>query len=669
MKLWKILLATMIALVLVCAVAMAEDCAHDWTSSYTDGYTTTKHSATQHVTVGVDHQICKKCEETREIPTAEVYKDHEFVFVETVDPTCEKVGYNTFKCIYCGAEKNETMKPATGHSPVVSYVAATCKTLPVKVTACQYCNEVFEEMEYGEKAKCAYEVKGTVAPTCDEDGYNVYICKWCGDEKHFDIKPAAHKWVAGDKVAPTCTEKGYTNYACSVCDETAKFDYTNAKHDKVNHAKVEATCGTPGHWDYVSCKGCDVLWTSAGVVVKWADLVIPVNANLHEYNEYNGWYTTKPATCTLNGEEAINCIHCGHKVTRVIETKGHTYGKASDLSKSAKGVVNGIGYVTKATTCTEDGEGWLECKVCHEQTKQVTIPARGHAWGTWSYTGRATCTEDQTATRKCGWDGAHTETKVIAKATGHAWQVLTGTEPTCDKDGKVTRYCPACNTKEENKKIAALGCDYTKVVNVVASTCTEKGYTVVTCSRCEKDTKNVNYKDALGHAYTWVTTPATPSANGKSEYTCDNCGHVADTKTVKYTKWYYNNTMTSDGPSTRELVGGNDWYRVTPVDLTVDGVYTYDLVASNKYVVGTVTITVNAGTLTVSYKAKADVDVKDESLLIYTSKENLAAGSAVTAPVGSAINIAETFGAETQVLVSLILTGDYDAAGKELASK
>ena len=144
---------------------------------------------------------------------------------------------------------------------------------------------------------------------------------------------------------------------------------------------------------------------------------------------------------------------------------------------------------------------------------------------------------------------------------------------------------------------------------------------------------------------------------------CDSCGYVKYVAPVA-TKFYYNNTMTSFGPTTRELVGGNDWYRVTPVDLSVDGVYTYDLIASNRYVVGTVTITVNAGALTVDYKVAAGhVNVKDEALLIYASKADLAEGKAVTANVGDAINTAETFGADTKVIVSLILVGDYNAIG------
>ena len=130
-------------------------------------------------------------------------------------------------------------------------------------------------------------------------------------------------------------------------------------------------------------------------------------------------------------------------------------------------------------------------------------------------------------------------------------------------------------------------------------------------------------------------------------------------------EYLYNNTMSSYGPTTRELVGGNDWYRVTPVDLSIDGVYTYDLIASNRYVVGTVTIKVEAGELTVTYAVTArPCTVKKEELKIYASKADLAAGNAIDAKIGEGI----TFGEDTKVIVSLILTGDYAINGYKVTN-
>lgn len=623
MKLWKILLATMIALVLVCAVAMAETCDHNYVVTGNVDYAYEQGSDTEHKKTWTQIEQCTKCEDIKKTEKY-VWGGHEMVQTGKAAATCTEGGKVFLECSICGKTRTDgdgTSKK--GHSPVTTYTKGDCVNKAKDVTACQWCGEVFSTVEYA-KGDHSYEVKGTVAPTCKADGYNVYVCKVCGDEKHWDATPAGHKWVAGEKVAPTCTEKGYTIYTCSACGETAKFDYKDAAHKPVVNEYVAATCNKPGHQKYISCSACSDLWTAAGAPIKSIPTIAPDSA-MHEYNERN-WHTTKAPTCTLNGEEANECIHCGNKITRVIETVGHVYGKASDLAKK-EGTVAGIGYVTKASTCTKEGTGYLQCKTCNKMTIAVTIPAVGHDWSSWTYSNPATCTTAMTAKCICNTYGCGAkDEKVIAPATGHAWMVISGTDATCTEDGKITRYCPACETKQTDEKVPA-----------------------------------------KGHSYKWSTVVAPSAAgNGKDEYKCTVCGDVKETKTVKYTKWYYNNTITSFGPTTRELVGGNDWYRVTPVDLAVDGVYTYDLIASNKYIVGKVTITVNAGALTVSYKTNYSVDVKDEALLIYASKADLATGTAVTAPVGAAINAAETFGADTKVLVSLILTGDYDAAGKGL---
>ncbi len=65
------------------------------------------------------------------------------------------------------------------------------------------------------------------------------------------------------------------------------------------------------------------------------------------------------------------------------------------------------------------------------------------------------------------------------------------------------------------------------------------------------------------------------------------------------------------GPCFRDESNLTDkWYRFTPVDLSVDGVYTYDLAASNLYIIGKVTVTVADGNVTVECDyASRDINV------------------------------------------------------------
>ena len=182
---------------------------------------------------------------------------------------------------------------------------------------------------------------------------------------------------------------------------------------------------------------------------------------------------------------------------------------------------------------------------------------------------------------------------------------------------------------------------------------------------------------ATGHKGKWVvTTPATPKANGEKKLICQNvdndgkiCGEILDTKAIVYSEMMYNNTLAGFGPCTRDLIGGKTWNRVTPVDLSVDGTYTYDLVASNKYVVGTLVVTVANGTVTVNYELNANqIKVNEETLTLYAILEALKNGTGLTATVGTPIDIAANFGEDTKVIVAFAAKADYNAVGAGVAS-
>lgn len=254
--------------------------------------------------------------------------------------------------------------------------------------------------------------------------------------------------------------------------------------------------------------------------------------------------------------------------------------------------------------------------------------------------------------------------------------------PTCLAEGYIKTFCKDCDAflKEEtlpkNDDHAYLNgicqrcgkvepCDHNWIlVKELEPTCVEAGYEWWECSKCDYEKNGEVGKPTGIHDYHWVVIEKpTPTKNGVNEYKCKVCGHVEKSKVVKYTKWYYNNTMTSFGPMTRELIGGNNWQRVTPIDLTIDRTYVCDLVASNMYVIGTVEITVFNGSLTVEYYITGGKAViHEETLMLYESLEAFRNGYGISAKVGSAINLAETVYEDNKIIVSLVLVGDYDAA-------
>lgn len=67
--------------------------------------------------------------------------------------------------------------------------------------------------------------------------------------------------------------------------------------------------------------------------------------------------------------------------------------------------------------------------------------------------------------------------------------------------------------------------------------------------------------------------------------------------------YYHNNTVCSFGPHYRDVTPGltDLWYMFTPIDLTIQGRQTFELVASNMYVIGEVYVDVNGDSVLVTY--------------------------------------------------------------------
>ena len=696
MKLWKILLATMIALLLVSAVALADEdeCDMHIPSTWIETKAAQCDVPGEEVRYICSNTGCPYAEKKEENvlqrratePLAHWWKDIEGSWVDAATcgekgykiqectrkgcdaervvyedkakehtpsksagnskpATCDEDGYDFFRCLDCGASWTEVVK-ATGHDFSIEMPGVPANCYQAGHTGYEKCSKCDATqgkypIAINDNHTNAYRVPETSkAATCTEAGWNYFTCTGCHQEWKVTIPATGdHAWETQKAKPATCTEDGYTGHEkCATCGALRGYvviPASGAEHKWSYNGKADPTCDKEGYKNDI-CTVCGDY--------RYYDYVA---AKGHDYSVLTK--NTDP-TCEKEGERIYACANgCGKTDTVKVAKIAHNYAETEwEVDVPATCVLPG----TEKNHCTMCDAAWVvrETKPLGHKLSKDTV---------WKLL--PTCLEDGVMVKLCERDGCGYEETTIVEAYGHKEKDEVVAAPDCVNVGMKHVKCErGCGYIAKNVIIPAKG-HKGEVTEYVAPTCTTAGKKTTKCENCNQTVTETLAK--LPHDYEWVTTPATPSANGKSEYKCA-CGDVKETKTIKYTKWYYNNTMTSFGPTTKELVGGNDWYRVTPVDLAVDGVYTYDLIASNKYVVGTVTISVNAGTLSVSYKAQHGVEVKDEALLIYASKADLAAGSAVTAAVGSAINTAETFGEDTKVLVSLILTGNYDAAGK-----
>ena len=644
MKLWKVLLATLLVVMMAgSALALGLSTAPN-----------AECSAPNHEQFLEQAGWCPVCQETKETEEPECkHIPGVDTTYETIDATCCKPGKIVETC-KCGEVWETIIGPTEKHD----------KTNP----ECKLYEE--PECEHVPGVDTTYE---TIDATCCKPGKIVETCK-CGEvwettinptEKHDKTNPECklyekpaeehkHKYVTKQTIVePTCCEDGYILDArtCECGDKienklpldkaTGKHTYGEGCKEVATECKHEAGDIVDQKINYATCckNGSIVEKCKCGEVFT----TVLDAAGEHDKTNPECKYYEKPeehkhSWISLKAGEWF-CEVCGKFTTTNpnpsdddADEKKCTFGQHDQMIE--------LGCI--CPICKECGHTWADgvCKYCGEKSPFSTAP-------------------------ECKHENAHFK------------QIIS--DPTCTEDGYIIqgeKYCDECEKFIGLSQIFTNGLEARghKWADGVCTVCGEKSPFSVApdTHKCMAETKYVHNKDGKTHDIVcaecgklWKNEAHNWESLVEGEWFCVDCGKFEYREVVK-TKMYYNNTMTSFGPTTRELVGGNDWYRVTPVDLSVDGVYTYDLVASNKYIVGTVTITVNAGALTVEYKAMADVEVKDEVLLVYASKADLTEGKAVTANVGAAINTAETFGEDTKVLVSLILTGDYDAMGKSV---
>lgn len=261
-----------------------------------------------------------------------------------------------------------------------------------------------------------------------------------------------------ETIEPTCTTPGYKVYKChyeknkgadpstSCCDREKRVKYADALGHDLGDDKVyhEATCVKGGYWEG-TCKTCNQK-------VEVPDGTGP-DLTKHDY-EGQEWVPTKEATCGAAGEKVLHCKRApndpSHDKTEMIPATGkHTWDE---------------GKVTKAPTCTEEGEKTFTCTGCNEtKTEKIPVDPNAHDYqDDWAVTTKPGCTTKGEETRHCHNNPEHTETRDIAP-TGHEKTHVVGkkdpteTEPgytgdeVCDKCGDVVKkgeVIPATGKKD-----------------------------------------------------------------------------------------------------------------------------------------------------------------------------------------------------------------------------
>ena len=238
--------------------------------------------------------------------------------------------------------------------------------------------------------------------------------------------------------------------------------------------------------------------------------------------------TTTIAASVSSSRIEPTCDNGGSLVYKAVASFKETeYSDSKTVALAALGHAWGEWTVTTPATCTEVGEETRVCINDSSHTEEKEVPATGHTWGEWTVTTPATCTEAGEETRVCINDSSHTEAKEVP-ATGHAWGEWTVTTPaTCTEVGEETRVCINDSSHTETRTTAVVAHTPGNAVkeNEIAATCTEAGSydNVVYCTVCGAELSRETIT-TTGHNYepTWTWTDNYKSAN--LTLTCAQCG-------------------------------------------------------------------------------------------------------------------------------------------------
>ncbi len=131
---------------------------------------------------------------------------------------------------------------------VLFSIVALTATMLLTLSACLF--DLFEHQHN-------WVLKETIAPTCTEDGEEIYECSSCGDKQHKKLPSLGHKWIELEYTAPTCTKTGYRKEKCERCNKISENILEMNPHEvEPEEPGKDPTCTEAGYEPAGTCKVC-----------------------------------------------------------------------------------------------------------------------------------------------------------------------------------------------------------------------------------------------------------------------------------------------------------------------------------------------------------------------------------------------------------------------------
>ena len=251
-----------------------------------------------------------------------------------------------------------------------------------------------------------------IAETCTDEGYTLYVCLRCGEERKEDKISARGHDYEETKTDATCVADGKIVYKCSVCDYSYEEVIVAAGH-QWDVTKTEATCETAGYTEktctkcgdsfkenYVQAYGHDYVatwvwngYTSATLKMTCShddSHVVEITATITEVREEATCLSPErivyTAKASFDGrlysdekEEIKGDTKLEHKFDEAYSYDEEAHYKECILCGSREEVSDhefGEGEIIKSATCSAYGEKVYVCETCGYVRKDI-IPATG----------------------------------------------------------------------------------------------------------------------------------------------------------------------------------------------------------------------------------------------------------------------------------------------------
>lgn len=236
---------------------------HEWSTEYKEIKAATCGE------VGYKAIYCSKCDAMKpnSASTIPATGEHAYEIKQTVEGTsCADPTIEYYECSVCGKTKTETVYDSVSEHKWSEWTAigGDCSTGVVMVRTCSECKIQEQKIENTNKHENIVKVR--VEPTCEKEGYIIYVCKNCGMESDKVIIPIGDDVNKGHTAnedyykivkEATCTTAEQREYTCLHCGETFTKYYGNPlDHTYLYQPEEIATCERAGHSEYYRCVRC-----------------------------------------------------------------------------------------------------------------------------------------------------------------------------------------------------------------------------------------------------------------------------------------------------------------------------------------------------------------------------------------------------------------------------